>query len=141
MNFKRSLTIILAILAIPCINATGGEFSIYSSQTEKHAETLVQFSHGFYSSVQFLPHQVVRNGYGIYGVINNTVFMLSLNKSYEFLNKDIDDSDVLQVDSIQHVSRINIAQLSSDQHTIYMKKRLNNEKIENIQFQGQLGFW
>ncbi|CAK2914353.1 hypothetical protein VCRA2126O85_400044 [Vibrio crassostreae] len=101
----------------------------------------MQFSHGFYSSVQFLPHQVVRNGYGIYGVINDTVFMLSLNKSYEFLNKDIDDSEILQVDSVQHVSRINIAQLSSDQHTIYMKKRLNNEKIENIQFQGQLGFW
>ena len=129
------------MLSVPYLNATGGEFSIYGYTNEQNVETHLQFTHGFYSSVQFMPNEVVRNGYGIYGVFNDTVFMLSLNRNYEFLSKKLDDSEVLKADSIQHLSRINIAQLSSDQHTIYMRKRLNNEKIENIQFQGQLGFW
>ncbi|WP_061040333.1 hypothetical protein [Vibrio coralliirubri] len=141
MNFKRPLVIILAILALPYINATGGEFSIYGSHTEQHAETHLQFNHGLYSSVQFLPHEVVRKGFGIYAVLNDTVFMISLDRGYEFLNHRIDDSEVLKLDSIQHLSKINVAQLSSDKKTIYMKKRLEHEKIEDIQFKGNLGFW
>lgn len=140
MNFKRPLIIILAILALPYINATG-EFSIYGSHTEQHAETHLQFNHGLYSSVQFLPHEVVRKGFGIYAVLNDTVFMISLDRDYEFLNHRIDDSEVLKLDSIQHLSKINVAQLSSDKKTIYMKKRLEHEKIEDIQFKGNLGFW
>lgn len=141
MNLKRPLIIILAILAVPYINATGGEFSFYSPISKQYAEIHIQFSHGVYSSVQFLPNEVVRNGYGVYGVFNDTIFMLSLNKDYEFLNKNTDDGEVLKTDSIQHLSRINIVQLSSDQHTIYMRQRLDNEKIKNIQFKGKLGFW
>ncbi|UIJ41837.1 hypothetical protein LWM38_05715 [Vibrio kanaloae] len=141
MNFKRLIIIVVTMLAIPYLNATGGQFSIYAHTYEKNIETHLQFTHGFYFSVQFLPNEVVRNGDGIYGVFNDTVFMLSLHKSYKFLNKDIDDSEVLKADSIQHLSRINIAQFSSDQHTIYMRKRLDHEKIENIQFKGKLGFW
>lgn len=141
MNFKRPLIIILAILAVPYINATGGEFSIYSDHTKQHAETHLQFNHGLYSSVQFLPHEVVRKGYGVYAVLNDTVFMLSLDRDYEFLNPHIDDSKVLELDAIQHLSRINVAQLSSDSDTIYIRKRLEHEKIENIQFKGNLGFW
>ncbi|WP_454442863.1 hypothetical protein [Vibrio bathopelagicus] len=141
MNFKRPLIIILSILAVPYINATGGEFSIHSGHTKQHAETHLQFNHGLYSSVQFLPHEVVKKGYGIYAVLNDTVFMLSLDRDYEFLNPHTDDSKVLEIDAIQHLSRINIAQLSLDKDTIYMRKRLEHEKIENIQFQGSLGFW
>ena len=141
MKLKRPLLIIFAILAVPYINATGGEFSIYSGHTQQHAETHLQFNHGLYSSVQFLPHEVVRKGYGIYAVLNNTVFMLALDRNYEFVNRQLDDSEVLKLDAIQHLSRINVAQLSSDKNTIYMKKRLEHEKIENIQFKGDLGFW
>ncbi|WP_373950630.1 hypothetical protein [Vibrio pomeroyi] len=141
MKLKRPLLIIFAILAIPYINATGGEFSIYSGQTKRHAETHIQFFHGLYSSVQFLPHEVVRKGYGIYAVLNDTVFMFALDRDYEFANRDLDDSEVLKLDAIQHLSKINVAQLSSDKNTIYMRKRLEHEKIENIQFRGDLGFW
>ncbi|WP_373940952.1 hypothetical protein L0991_07705 [Vibrio chagasii] len=141
MRLKRPLLIIIAILSIPYINATGGEFSVYSGQTRQHAETHMQFFHGLYSSVQFLPHEVVRKGYGIYAVLNDTVFMLALDKDYEFLNPNIDDREVLKLDALQHLSKINVAQLSSDKNTIYMRKRLEHEKIENIQFKGDLGFW
>ncbi|NGZ12978.1 hypothetical protein HGG78_04270 [Vibrio aestuarianus] len=141
MNLKRPLIIILAVLAVPYINATGGEFSIYSDYTKQRAEIHLQFSHGFYSSVQFLPNEVVRNGYGIYGVFNDTVFMLSLDRDYQFINRHLDDSEVLKLDSIHHLSRLNVAQLNSDKNTIHMRKRLKHEKIENIQFKGKLGFW
>ncbi|MFA0113247.1 hypothetical protein AB4407_06065 [Vibrio sp. 10N.261.46.E11] len=141
MRLKRPLLIIFAILAIPYINATGGEFSIYGFTNNQHVETHLQFTHGFYSSVQFMPNEVVRNGYGVYAVFNDTVFMLSLNKNYQFLNQKLDDSQVLETDSIQHLSKINIAQLSSDEHTIYIQQRLEYEKIDNIQFKGELGFW
>ncbi|MFM2642164.1 hypothetical protein AAFX33_13485 [Vibrio chagasii] len=141
MNFKRPLIIILSILAVPYINATGGEFSFYCDHSEHHAETHIQFSHGIYSSVQFLPREVVRKGYGIYAVLNGTVFMLSLDRGYEFVNRHLDDSEILKLDAIEHLSKINVAQLSSDKNAIYMRKRLENEKIENIQFKGNLGFW
>lgn len=141
MRLKRSLLIIAGILSIPYINATGGNFSIYYEQTNRRADAHMQFFHGLYSSVQFLPHEVVRKGFGIYAVFNDTVFMLALDKNYEYLNPNIDDKEVLKLDAIQHLSKINVAQLSFDKNTIYIHKRLEHEKIENIQFKGDLGFW
>ncbi len=55
MNFKRPLIIILSILAVLSINATGGEFSIHSGHTKQHAENPSAIQPRLYSSVQFLP--------------------------------------------------------------------------------------
>ncbi|WP_104033363.1 hypothetical protein, partial [Vibrio jasicida] len=109
--------------------------------SKEHLETHIQFSHAIYNSIQFMSDDIVRQSWGLYAVINNTVFMVSVNKEYKFLdgkrkvniNQDIEFHD--------HLSQINIAEIDKEKNTIYLTKRFDNEKINNAEITGKLGFW
>lgn len=141
MNFKRTIGITTLIVAMPFINATGGDFSVYSPVTSTRLETHLQFSHGFYSSLQFMPHDVIRHGQGLYAVINNTVFMLSFNKSYEFLDGNQNAAQTITLNAKDYLSQINVAQLDEKSNTVYLSKRFEYERLDNVEITGHMGFW
>ncbi|WP_039978340.1 hypothetical protein [Vibrio jasicida] len=141
MNIKHIIKIALSIVSLPFFNATGGDFTLYIPSSKEHLETHIQFSHAIYNSIQFMSDDIVRQSWGLYAVINNTVFMVSVNKEYKFLdgkrkvniNQDIEFHD--------HLSQINIAEIDKEKNTIYLTKRFDNEKINNAEITGKLGFW
>ena len=141
MNIKHIIKIALSIVSIPFLNATGGEFAVYTPRSNEHLETHIQFSHAIYNSIQFMSDDIVRQSWGLYAVLNDTVFMIAIKKEHKFLdeNKKIDiDKDIKFHD---HLSQVNIARVDKEKNTIYLTKRFDNEKIDNAEITGELGFW
>ena len=141
MNIKRTISIALATLALPFINATGGDFTIYTPSIGHRLETHLQFSHGFYSALQFLPNQLIRHSYGLYAVVNNTVFMVTLDKNYEFLPGKKNVAETIEISAEDYLSQINVAQLDKEDKVVYLNKRFEYERFDNVEVTGKLGFW
>lgn len=141
MKIKRTIWIATLIVAIPFINATGSDFTVYIPKSSDRLERHLQFSHGFYSSLQFMPNDIVRHSYGIYTIQNNTVFMLSLNKFYKFQDSKQTSARVIEKNSKDYLSKINVIQINEKNNTIYLSKRFEYEKLDNVKISGQMGFW
>ncbi|EKO3858716.1 hypothetical protein [Vibrio harveyi] len=141
MNLKRTIGIAVFIVAMPFLNATGGDFTVYSPATSRRLETHLQFAHGFYSSLQFMPNDMIRYSHGLYAVVDNTVFMLSLKKSYEFLDNKHNAAKTIEINARDYLSQINVAQFDAQHNTVYLNKRFEYERLDNIQVSGKLGFW
>ncbi|GLR03873.1 hypothetical protein [Vibrio hyugaensis] len=141
MNIKRTIGIAALIVVMPFINATGGDFTVYSPASEHRLETHLQFAHGFYSSLQFMPNDIIRHGYGLYAVVDETVFMLSINKNYEFLNNNRNAAETIEMNAKDYLSQINVAQFDAKSNTVYLSKRFEYERLDNVEISGQLGFW
>ncbi len=141
MNLKRTIGIALLVIAMPFINATGSKFTVYIPKTPEQLETHVQFFHGFYSSLQFMPHDVIRQSHGIYTIINDTVFMVSLHKELKFFNKNKKTSEIVKLNIKNHLNNVNIFKVNEKNNAIHLVKRLKNEKIDRIEIYGSMGFW
>ncbi len=88
-----------------------------------------------------MPYDVIRHSQGLYAVINDTVFMLSFNKSYEFLNGNQNAAQTITLNAKDYLSQINVAQLDEKSNTVYLSKRFEYERLDNVEITGQMGFW
>ncbi len=84
---------------------------------------------------------VIRHSQGLYAVVNNTVFMLSFNKSYEFLDGNQNAAQTITLNAKDYLSQINVAQLDEKSNTVYLSKRFEYERLDNVEITGQMGFW
>lgn len=141
MNIKRIIGIAAFIVVMPFLNATGGDFSIYTPATPQRLETHLQFAHGFYSSLQFMPNDIIRHSYGLYTVVDDTVFMLSLYKSYEFLKNKHDAAKTIELNAKDYLSHLNVAQIDEEGNTIYLSKRFDYERFDDVEIYGKMAFW
>lgn len=141
MNIKRTMGIAAFIVTMPFINATGGDFTVYIPASEHRLETHLQFAHGFYSSLQFMPNDIIRHSYGLYAVVDETVFMLSIKKNYEFLNHKQNAAQTIEVNAKDYLSQINVAQFDTQNNAVYHNKRFEYEKLDSVEVSGKLGFW
>ena len=74
-------------------------------------------------------------------LVNNTVFMLSFNKSYEFLDGNQNAAQTITLNAKDYLSQINVAQLDEKNNTVYLSKRFEYERLDNVEITGQMGFW
>lgn len=133
------ITMIIAVL-VPFINATGSRFVLYSTDVNLEKEIHIQYNHGFYSVVQFLKHGIIKKGHGMYGVWNDTVFMLPVSAGFYHISNSDKSIDFVKEDSLNQLSYTKAIHLNEDRTKGKIFLRSQQAVLEyNLSFQGYLG--
>lgn len=139
-SIKFYFVVMIIAVSLPFINATGGRFILYSDDVNLGQEVHVQYNHGFFSAAHFLKHDIIKQSSGVYGIWNDTIFMLPINTGFYHMNNNKKSIDVIKNNALNQLSYTKIVHLNENRTKGKIYSRGKQAVLEyNLLFKGRLG--